>query len=56
MWTLTPAGGSAYVILDDTIAKVYKIPTPEHAGFRLVARKHFAGSFPTDLLTYRRVS
>lgn len=56
MWSLTPPGGSAYVVLDDVIATDFKIPTPRHVGFRLVARKHFAGSFPTDLLTYRRVS
>ncbi len=55
-WSLTPPGGNAYVVLDDVIATDYKIPTPQHAGFRLVARKHYAGSFPTDLLIYRRVS
>ena len=55
IWGLTPPGGSAYVVLDDVIATTYKIPTPRHPGFALVARRHYTGSFPTDLLTYRRL-
>jgi hypothetical protein len=55
MWALTAAGGNAYVVLDDVIAVRYKIPTPQRPGFQLVARRHYGGSFPTDLLTYRQL-
>jgi hypothetical protein len=56
MWQLTAGGGNAYVVLDDVIAARYKIATPRRAGFQLVSRRHYAGSFPTDLLTYRRLA
>ncbi|MDQ6605376.1 MAG: glycosyltransferase family 39 protein [Actinomycetota bacterium] len=55
MWTLTSTGANAYVVLDDVIASRYKLGTPRHPGFGLVARRHYAGSFPTELLTYRRL-
>jgi len=56
MWTLTPPGGNAYVVLDDAFATQYKIVAFRRPGFQLVARKHYRGNFPTELLTYRRLA
>ncbi len=54
IWRLVPVNGSAYIVLDDTIARALKIPAPHPSGFQLVSRQHYAGAFETDLLTYRR--
>lgn len=55
MWARTPRAGEAFLVLDDTIARELKIGTPTHPGFALVARRHYPGSVPTDVLTYRRL-
>jgi hypothetical protein len=55
-WQNGSAGATGIIVLDDTIARLFKITTPHPAGFRLIARKHYAGSVPTDVLTYARVS
>jgi hypothetical protein len=54
MWSTAPATGLAYVVLDDEISRVFKVPVPRPRGFTLIARKHYAGSFPTEVLAYRR--
>jgi hypothetical protein len=56
MWASAPSGGSAYLVLDDVIAQAFKISTPRRHGFQLVARKHYAGNFATDVLIYRRTA
>jgi hypothetical protein len=45
-----------YLVLDDSLAHQLHIGTPRLPGYLLLARKHFAGLVPTDLLTYRRQS
>jgi len=55
LWRSVPPGGTAYVVLDETLDRLLKLGTPEHPGFHLVSRQHFpGGGFSTDLLTYRR--
>jgi hypothetical protein len=51
----TAPGARAYVVLDDVLAQRLKITTPRPQGFRLVASKHYRGSFGTELLTYQRL-
>jgi uncharacterized membrane protein len=53
-WSLVAPGGSAYVVFDETLTGVGGIATPHPIGFVLVARKHYVGALPTDVLTYRR--
>ncbi len=53
-WPATAARG--IVVLDDTIDRIIKLGTPHPTGFRLIARKHYPGAAPTDVLTYARVS
>jgi hypothetical protein len=55
-WRSAAAGHAGIVILDDTIARLFKVTTPHPPGYRLVARRHYSGSVPTDVLTYVRVS
>jgi mannosyltransferase len=54
VWRLTPSGHMAYVVLDNEIARLLHIATPHPRGFRLIARRHYAGNFATDVLAYRR--
>jgi hypothetical protein len=54
VWSEVPPGRSAYLVLDDHVAQVLRFRTPRPAGFQLVARIHYRGSLPTDLLVYRR--
>ena len=51
----TAPGARAYVVLDDVLAQRLKLTTPRPQGFRLVASKHYPGSFGTELLTYQRL-
>jgi uncharacterized membrane protein len=48
------AGARVYVVLDDTLAQMLnlRVGALRLEGFVLTARRHFAGLFPTDLLTY----
>ncbi|MGI8557196.1 MAG: glycosyltransferase family 39 protein [Solirubrobacteraceae bacterium] len=48
-----PRGGSAYVVLDREVAPHIDLSYMQRAGFQVTGRKHFAGQFPTDILTYR---
>lgn len=55
MWADVPPRGTAYLVLDDAIARDKHLGTPEHRGFELVARRHYVGGgFPTAILIYRR--
>jgi mannosyltransferase len=54
MWRTVPPGGRAYMVLDDGLARQLKIGTPNQPGFDFVARRHYGGGIPTDVLTYRR--
>lgn len=56
MWSDTSAGRRAYLVLDETLAKLPRIGTPQQPGFELMSRRRYLGSSPTDVLTYRRVS
>jgi uncharacterized membrane protein len=49
-----PPGGSAYLVLDQTLARAFKIGTPYEQGLRFVARKRYRGAFATDVLIYTR--
>lgn len=53
-WRGVASGGSAYVVLDETFARVLRIALPHPVGFDLVSRRRFTGAFATDLFTYRR--
>jgi uncharacterized membrane protein len=54
MWHSVPPGGHAYMVLDDGLARVWKIGTPKEPGLTFVSRRHYGGGIPTDVLTYRR--
>jgi Dolichyl-phosphate-mannose-protein mannosyltransferase len=54
MWRLTGPGGTAFLVLDQLIARARRIGTPIVSGFRIEARKHYGGTSSTDLLIYRR--
>ncbi len=48
-------GADAYLVLDDTFAEQHQIAIPPRfPGVTLVARRHYRGQTPTDLLVYRR--
>lgn len=53
LWRSSAGRAYAYLVLDDTIARILRIGIPHQPGFRLIARRHYAGRFPTDVLTYR---
>lgn len=54
MWHATAPGGEAFIVLDDAIARFYKIGAPVHRGFRLIAHRHYAGALATEVFVYRR--
>jgi hypothetical protein len=54
VWDLVPPGSIVYVVVDDDFARFYKVGTPRPEGFLLLAKRHYAGFFPTDLVTYRK--
>ncbi|MGH2866687.1 MAG: glycosyltransferase family 39 protein [Solirubrobacteraceae bacterium] len=57
MWATTPRGGHAYLVLDDAIDHATKLVARgalHRPGFRLQARRHYAGASPTELLTFVR--
>ncbi len=54
MWRLTPAGGDAYLVVDDLLLRLGLARLDAPPGFVLVARRHYAGFAPTDVVTYRR--
>jgi mannosyltransferase len=54
VWRMVRSGGSAYLVLDDHVAQVLRFKTPHPAGLQLVARMHYRGSLPTELLVYHR--
>jgi hypothetical protein len=49
-----PPGQTGFLVLDDVIARRLEVTTPQFSGLQLVGRRHYSGSFPTDVLTYRR--
>ena len=57
-WSEAAPGAHVYVVLDDRLAQllgISRLDGPAHpAGFAVVARRHYRGSLPTDVLTYRR--
>jgi hypothetical protein len=57
MWRATPAGGRAYLVLDQTIAHLIlhtQKARPQHPGFTLLSRTHYGGASASDLLVYLR--
>ncbi|MGI9184448.1 MAG: glycosyltransferase family 39 protein [Solirubrobacteraceae bacterium] len=57
MWASTPAGGRAYLVLDDAIDRATRLVaggTLDRPGFKLEAHRHYAGASPTELLTFVR--
>jgi hypothetical protein len=57
MWSSTPAGGRAYLILDETVARLSHIARQgrlRHSGFVLLSRRRYGGASATDVLVYRR--
>ncbi len=51
-WPDVAAGGSVYVVYDETVARVSHIPTPHPAGFALASRRHYSGLLPFTVLRY----
>jgi len=56
MWSKTPVDGRAYLVLDEQIKRIRGGATPQHAGFRLISRRPYAGALATELLVYRRTA
>jgi hypothetical protein len=56
LWRETAPGAAAFFVLDDAADTILHLGTPHHRGFRLVARRHYAGASATDVVTYRRSS
>jgi hypothetical protein len=55
VWSSTEPGRSAYVVLDDALARWARIGTPHPFGFRRIASRHYsAGPVSTTLFVYRR--
>jgi uncharacterized membrane protein len=52
-WPATPTGQEAFVVVDDSMARALRIPTPHPPGFALIARRHWGGLVHFTLLTYR---
>jgi hypothetical protein len=53
-WQSERAPATKFLVLDDTLIRLLKLGTPQAPGFTLITRRHYAGSFPTELLTYER--
>jgi 4-amino-4-deoxy-L-arabinose transferase-like glycosyltransferase len=55
-WRLTPKGGEAFLVLDDALARAFKLPEVPlpPAGFQVVTHRHYPGLFPTELVVYSR--
>ncbi len=49
-----PRRADVYLFLDDQIAQRLRLAIPHPTGLTLVARKHYRGSKPTELLIYHR--
>jgi 4-amino-4-deoxy-L-arabinose transferase-like glycosyltransferase len=56
LWRSTSVGANAYLVLDDQIAKLGRLGTPHHPGYKLISRTHYAGASATAVLVYRRVT
>jgi hypothetical protein len=57
MWNDTPVGGRAYLVLDETIARLTLHSAnarPQHRGFTVVSGTRYGGASASDLLVYRR--
>lgn len=55
MLRATPSGAEGFLVLDETLARAFKIGIPRVPGFFFVYRKRYPGANATDLLVYRRV-
>jgi mannosyltransferase len=55
MWAATPAGGRAYLMLDELIEGLKGVGTPHRRGFVLLSHKRYTGATATDVLIYRRI-
>jgi 4-amino-4-deoxy-L-arabinose transferase-like glycosyltransferase len=57
LWKLTSPGARAYLVLDNVTARARQISTtPHRQGFRLVARRLYAGDGGAEILSYQRVT
>jgi hypothetical protein len=53
-WPQQLPGARAYVVTDDSIQSVLRIPVPQPRGFQLISRKHYAGLVNFTILGYQR--
>lgn len=53
VWQSLGGHSTVYVVVEDGIARAFKLGPPHLRGFGLVARKHWGGLTPVTLLTYR---